>query len=122
MLDMAVKEKMEYFREVMEVLHQYEIMPTRSPVLVFTEANKESDRVHLLALREICKMCLEMVERHFKNLKSAEVSTQIKEVNKSAREDAFEAYLLSANWTELGVLEGRLLGCVARLNQLIIHS
>jgi hypothetical protein len=122
MLDMAVKEKMEYFRAVMQVLHQYEIMPARSPVLVFTEASRESDRVHLLALREICKMCLEMVERHFKNLKSVEVSTQIKEINHSAKEDAFEAHLISANWTELGVLEGRLLGCVARLNRLILQT
>lgn len=122
MVDMPVVEKMEYFQEVMNVLHLYEIMPDRSPMIVFTESYQENNRMHLLALRQICKMCLEMVDTRFESLERSDLPTQFSEVNRNALEDSFEAYVLSADQIELEILEQRLEDCVDKLNQLIIHS
>lgn len=122
MVDMPVVEKMEYFQEVMNVLHLYEIMPDRSPMIVFTECYQENNRMHLLALRQICKMCLEMVDTRFESLELSDLPTRFNEVNRHALEDSFEAYVLSADQIELEILEQRLEDCVDKLNQLIIHS
>ena len=119
---MPVEEKMSYFHEIMQVLYYYEIMPDRSPMLVFTEGYKENDRMHLLALRQICKMCLEMVATRFESLENGIQVTNFKEVNRNALEDSFEEYVLKADSPELEVLEHRLYECVEKLNQLIIYS
>jgi len=113
---------MEYFQEVMRVLHQYEIMPDRSPMIVFTNSYKENNRMHLLALRQICKMCLEMVDTRFESLESDEGSTRFSPVNLNALEDAFEEYVMAADLTGLEILEDRLYDCIEKLNQLIIYS
>jgi len=122
MVDMVVEEKMEYFHEVMKVLHLYEIMPDRSPMLVFTNSYKENNRMHLLALRQICKMCIEMVDTRFESLEQEELLTRFSEVNTNALEDAFEQYVMDADRMELEILEKRLYSCIEKLNQLIICS
>ncbi len=79
----------------MRVLHQYEIMPDRSPMIVFTNSYKENNRMHLLALRQICKMCLEMVDTRFESL-DRKKGLRLKPVNLNALEDAFEEYVVAA--------------------------
>ena len=117
---MPIEVKRELFHELMETLHYYEIMTSRSPVLGYTETFIESDKMHLLALRQICKMCLEMVDKRYISIQDGVSKPQYNEVNVSVMEDSFENYLISADDLELETLEEKLMDCLDIINKLLL--
>ncbi len=113
-----IEVKMELFHELMGILQFYEIMTMRSPALGFTETFRESDKMHLLALGHICKMCLDMVDNRYNSMQDGGTNPQLNEMNISVMDDSFENYVLSAEEPALETLEEKLIDCIDIINKL----
>jgi hypothetical protein len=88
-------------------------------LLGFTEASRESDKMHLLALRHICLLCIDLVDTRYLSLRKGGETHNIRELSSNTMEDEFENFVYSANELQLAILEEKLMDCIDIINNLL---
>ncbi len=111
---------MECYHELMAVFHFYKILSKQSPLLGFTATSRESDRMYLLALKQISLMCLEMAGKKYHSLQNTGESPNFNKLNRYTLDDGFQNYLNSANEIQIETLEEKLIGCLRIINELLM--
>jgi hypothetical protein len=106
------------FYEIMEILTSYKIMPCNSPNIGLSYSSREGDKMHLLALRQICKLCLEALDSRYQALFSQYTTQDIFILNNSNMEDDFERVIFYADMDTLDIIEDHLIACMEKINML----
>jgi len=104
------------FHEIMEILIEYKIMPSTSPTIGFFVSSREGDKMHLLALRQICILCLEALDAEYQALLSQDTTQDIVILNNGTMEDEFEKVIFYANKDTLDIIEDHLMVCLDKIN------
>lgn len=93
-------------------------MPSNSPTIGFSNSSREGDKMHLLALRQICKLCLGALDARYQALLSQDTTQDVFILNNGHMEDDFERIIFYANKDTLDIMEDHLMACLEKINML----